>query len=64
MSKRKIYIQLEKVKIFDTINTKIKTIKYNNKTKTENNFDKSKKNKHIQMYYLIKMNLQVCIKHL
>ena len=38
-----------KVKIFDTINTKIKTIKYNNKTKTENNFDKSKKNKHIQM---------------
>ena len=36
-----------KIKIFDTIHTKIKNLKYDNKT--ENNFDKFKKNKHIKI---------------
>lgn len=36
-----------KLKIYDTINTKIKNLKYNNKT--ENNFEKLKQNKHIKL---------------
>ena len=34
-----------KLKICDTINTKIKNLKYNNKTKTENNYLNLKNNK-------------------